>query len=390
MQLHEFQAREILMRYGIPFLPAYVISTPDELKQVLNETGWSPAVLKAQIHAGGRGKSGGVYCAADPSDLLQAARRLLGSSLITPQTGPHGMPVNRLLVSPQITPLHEHYLGVTIDRTQGCELLIASDRGGVDIEQLARESPEQITFLPIPSDHKLRPYHLIRLAHVLGWKGKMAEQGSHCITALVQAFVEWDATLIELNPLVQTSDGDLAALDVKCVLDDNALYRHPESAALCDLTQLTRQEAAAWELGLSYVALEGEIGCMVNGAGLAMATMDLIVQMGGHPANFLDIGGGASQQKIAQGLELILSDRKVKAILINVFGGITSCETLARGILSVKERGILSVPLCVRLVGTEVAQARNLLYGMERSIHLVEELEMAVKWVIAEAAACQS
>jgi succinyl-CoA synthetase beta subunit len=382
MNIHEFQAKRILEKYGVPVPEFAVISSLEELEELLKRTGWQSAVVKVQIHAGGRGKGGGVKIAHSPQAILQSAQDLLGKKIATHQTGPEGLIVHQLMVSPLMNFVHEFYVGMTIDREQAQSVLIASPVGGMDIEQVAIQQPEKVLILPLPSDGTFRPYHLLRIANFMEWKGELARQGMDLIRALVTAFIETDASLLEINPLIETEDGHLYALDAKLVVDDNALYRQPTLNELFDPSQVNANEALARQYDLAYVALDGDIGCMVNGAGLAMATMDLIDHFGGRPANFLDVGGGATKEKVAEGFKIILSDPHVKAILINIFGGIMNCETLAAGIIAAANDFHIHIPLVVRLEGTNVDQGKELLKKSGLNILSVGDLTEAAKEVV--------
>lgn len=385
MNIHEYQAKQILQKYGINIPEFEVISSIDELKKLLRQKGWDSVVLKIQIHAGGRGKAGGVKFAKGETEIVNTANSLLGKKFITPQTGPEGLIAHQLMVSPPIEIAKEFYLGATIDREKGQTILIVSPVGGMDIEKVASEKPEQILVLPLPQEGFFRSYHLIQIAKFIGWKGNLAEQGVNIVNALIKAFIETDASLLEINPLVQTLDDQLYALDVKLTVDDNALYRQPEIKALYDNTQVNPQEARANQSDLAYVALDGDIGCMVNGAGLAMSTMDLIHHFGGQPANFLDVGGGASKEKVAEGFKIILSDPKVKAILVNIFGGIMNCETLASGVIEAAHHLQIRVPLVVRLEGTNVEKGKELLKKSGLNIISANDLTEAAQRVVKEA-----
>lgn len=385
MNIHEFQAKQILKKYGIAVPEFFVISSINELESFLKTKNWNEAVLKVQVHAGGRGKAGGVKFAKTPEAILETAKELLGKKIITPQTGPDGLIANQLMISLPIEIKHEYYLAVTIDREKAQTVLIASPVGGVDIEQVAQEQPEKVLILTLPSDELFRSYHLIRLAHFMGWKGNLSKEGITLVESLVKAFKETDASLLEINPLVATNKETLVALDAKLVVDDNALFRQPSLKVMFDSSQVPQQEALAQKYDLAYVALDGDIGCMVNGAGLAMATMDLIDHFGGKPANFLDVGGGASEEKVAEGFKIILSDPKVKAILVNIFGGITNCKTLAGGIIAAAKNLHVHVPLIVRLEGTNVDEGKQLLRESGLNINSVNDLTEAAQEVVKKA-----
>lgn len=382
MNIHEFQAKRILEKYGIPIPSFVVVSSLQEVEDLLEKTGWQSAVLKVQVHAGGRGKAGGVKFAKSRQEILKGARELLGKKIVTQQTGPEGLIAYQVMVSPPITIAHEYYLGITVNRERAQNVLIASPVGGMDIEQVAHEQPDKVLVLPLPDYGYFRSYHLVELAKFMGWRGAIAQQGIALVNHLVKAFLECDASLVEINPLIKTEEGQLFALDAKVVLDDNALYRHPSLKELFDPSQVNPNEANAQQIDLAYVALNGDIGCMVNGAGLAMATMDLIDHFGGSPANFLDVGGGASKEKVAEGFKIILSDPKVKAILVNIFGGIMNCETLAEGIIAAAKELHIHVPLVVRLEGTNVERGKELLKESGLNIKSVDDLTEAAKQVV--------
>lgn len=382
MNIHEYQAKQILQKYGIPVPEFYVVSSLKEVEELLQKTGWNSAVVKVQVHAGGRGKAGGVKIAKDRQSILQAAKELLGKKIINQQTGPEGMVSHQLLLSPLVPIAHEYYLGMTISRERGQSVLIASPIGGVDIEEVAHKEPEKVLFIPLPDEGAFRSYQLVRIAKFMGWNGETAREGMALISALAKAFTENDASLLEINPLIKTEDGHLTALDAKLVVDENALYRQPTLKAFFDPTQVNPSEARAQEHELAYVALDGDIGCMVNGAGLAMSTMDLIHHFGGKPANFLDVGGGATKEKVAEGFKIILSDPKVKAIFVNIFGGIMNCETIADGIIEAAKETHIHVPLIVRLEGTNVEQGRDLIKKSGLNIVIANDLTEAAKQAV--------
>ncbi len=374
MNTHEYQAKEILKKYGIPIPPFWVAKTLQDVERLKLKEG----VLKIQVHAGGRGKAGGVKFAKTPEELVQVASQLLGMKMVNNQTGPSGVIAHQLLISKPLSIDKEYYLGAIIDREQALPLLIASREGGMEIEEVAAKFPDKILKLPIELDGSVRPFRLNHLCSFMGWTAEMAKQGAALARGLAQAFIDTDASLLEINPLVD-SGGSLFALDAKLSIDDNALFRQPVIAAYYDPTQQSPYEVAAKEFDLAYIALEGNIGCMVNGAGLAMATMDLIQYAGGKPANFLDVGGGATKEKVAEGFKIILQDPKVQAILVNIFGGIMDCAIIAEGIIAaVKERGI-AVPLIVRLEGTNVKEGKRLLRDSGLAIITAEGLQEAAE-----------
>lgn len=382
MNIHEYQAKEILNEFGIPIPEYSVVSSLKDVEDLLNSKGWESAVLKVQVHAGGRGKAGGVKFANSRQAILDAAKELLGKKIISAQTGSEGLIAHQLLISPPIAIAHEYYIGMTTSRDRGQNILLASPIGGMDIEEVAQQQPDKVLILPLPPEGAFRSYHLARVAKFMGWSGQIAKQGSSLIQALTKAFLDIDATLIEINPLIKTPDEELFALDAKISLDENALFRHPDLKALFDPTQVNSNEALAEQLELAYIALKGNIGCMINGAGLAMATMDLIHQFGGEPANFLDVGGSATKEKVAEGFKIILSDDNVKAILINIFGGIMNCETLAEGIVAATKELHIRVPLVVRLEGTNEKQGKKILKESGLNIISANDLTEAAKQVV--------
>ncbi|MBA3722733.1 MAG: ADP-forming succinate--CoA ligase subunit beta [Parachlamydiaceae bacterium] len=382
MNLHEYQAKLIFENFGIPVPQYYVVSTLQEVEYLISSHQLETAVLKVQIHAGGRGKAGGVKIAKNGDEILQYASELLGKKIINNQTGPAGIVARQIMITPPVDIKKEYYLGVVIDRQNARGVLIASQEGGLDIEEVAKNAPGKVLYIPIPLDGQLKKYHLLRLANFMGWFGTLAEKGKLIANALVKVFVEKDATLVEINPLVLTNQEELIAIDAKISIDDNALFRQTEIKSFYDPTQFSPSEARAHENELAYVALEGNIGCMVNGAGLAMATMDIIQYYGGRPANFLDIGGGASQEKITEGFKILLSDQHVKAILINIFGGIMNCGTLAKGLIAAANELNVNVPLIVRMEGTNVEQGRELLKQSKLNFVVTNSLEEAAQKVV--------
>lgn len=386
MNTHEFQAKEILQKYGIRVPPFGVASDLEQTKEILDRLNLSKAVLKVQVHAGGRGKAGGVKLANTRVEAEKYASELLGMKIVNNQTGPQGVIAHQILVTPMIDYEQEYYIGAIIDRPNARSILIASPEGGMEIEEIAAKFPEKIMVMPIPVSGRLRQYQLLEVAKFMGWSGNSLKQGKELIAGLAKAFVDTDASLLEINPLVMTKDGDLFALDAKLSIDDNALYRQPEISRYYDFTQVSPSEARAKEHDLAYIALNGDIGCMVNGAGLAMATMDIIQHHGGSPANFLDVGGGASKEKVAEGFKIILSDPHVKAILVNIFGGIMNCGTLAAGIIEAAHEIKLHVPLVVRMEGTNVEKGKELLAKSGLNIILAKDLTDAAQKIVSEAA----
>lgn len=385
MNIHEFQTKAILARYGIKSPPFIIVSNQDEIEPLLAEMNLNQAVVKIQVHAGGRGKAGGVKLARSRNEIVESGRQLLGMKMVNAQTGPEGVIAHRIMISPLLDYKKEYYVGAVIDRKKAQAMLIASPEGGMDIEDVAHQYPEKILTVPIQLDGRLRGYQLIQLNKFMGWEGSLAEQGKQIFTGLARAFMDADASLMEINPLVETVEGELLALDAKLSVDENALYRQPEIAAFFDPTQLSQNEVLAKKQDLAYVALDGEIGCMVNGAGLAMATMDIIHHYGGKPANFLDVGGGASQEKVAEGFKIILADPKVKAILVNIFGGIMNCATLASGIVAAAGQLQLKVPLIVRMEGTNVETGKKILADSGLNISISKSLEDAAQQAVKAA-----
>lgn len=387
MNIHEYQAKIVLQEYGITVPDFYVVSSVAEAEQVLKDTGLQSAVVKVQIHAGGRGKAGGVKIAKSPQDIIKAVKQLVGMRITNSQTGPDGIVAEKVLISPLIEYKQEYYVGAIIDRHNAQAMLIVSPDGGMEIEEIAEKTPDRIRTFPITNSGDLRNFQLIEIAKFMGWAGTTAEQGKKLLKGLAKAFVKTDAALLEINPLVQTANGDIVALDAKLTIDDNAIYRQPEISAFYDKTQIPPNESRAKEFDLAYIALDGEIGCMVNGAGLAMATMDIIQHYGGMPANFLDVGGGATQEKVAEGFKILLSDPKVKAILVNIFGGIMNCATLATGIIAATTELKVKVPLIVRMEGTNVEQGKKLLKESGLAFIIADTLADAAQKAVAAAKA---
>ncbi len=385
MNIHEFQAKWILKKYGITITDFAVASNIKEVEEAILSLGLNSAVVKIQVHAGGRGRAGGVKLAKDRQEILNYSKQLLGMKMVNNQTGPEGVIAEKILISAITDFSKEYYIGAIIDRDKAQATLIASPEGGMEIEEVARTHPDKILTLPIGLDGKIRQYRLLKLAKFMGWKGETARQGLQLAANLARAFIETDASLLEINPLVETDQGNLIALDAKLSIDENALYRQPEIASFYDPTQISSYEVAAKKFDLAYVALDGEIGCMVNGAGLAMATMDLIYLHGGKPANFLDVGGGASKEKVAEGFKILLSDPHVKAILVNIFGGIMSCATLAAGIIDATKQQGINVPLVVRMEGTNVEEGRKMLADSRLNIIIANDLTEAAKKAVQSA-----
>ena len=361
MNIHEYQAKDLLSRYGVRVPTGKVAFTADGAEQIARDLNCERFAVKAQIHAGGRGKGGGVKLAASPAEVRQIASEMLGMRLITHQTGPEGKIVKKLLVEEASNIEKEMYLGVVIDRAQEKIVLMASLEGGVEIEEVARNQPERILKEYIDPSVGLQPFNCRKIAYFLGLNGKTVNKAVSFIFGLYKAFAENDCALAEMNPLVVTREGEVLALDAKLNFDDNALYRHPEIEKLRDPEEENEAELEAKKWGISYVKLDGNIGCLVNGAGLAMATMDIIKYHGGEPANFLDVGGGASAEQVTQAFKMILSDPNVKAVFVNIFGGIMKCDTIATGIITAAKEVGIAVPLIVRLEGTNVDLGKKML-----------------------------
>lgn len=365
MKLHEYQAKEILQRYNVAVQPGYVARTVEEAieaaRRLQQEQGYELFVVKAQIHAGGRGKGGGVKLAKGIEEVGEKAGAILGMHLVTPQTGPEGQQVRAVLVAGAVDIAKEYYVGVTLDRQRSQNVIMASTEGGVEIEEVAVRAPEKILKVWVDPTVGLRPFQARWLAFGLGFEGKAFKQAVQFIQALYRAYEETDSSLAEINPLVLTQQGDVVAVDAKINLDDNALFRHPNLAELRDIHEEDPLEVEASKYRLNYVRLNGNVGCMVNGAGLAMATMDLIKLAGGEPANFLDVGGGASPETVEAGFRIILKDPNVKVVLVNIFGGIVRCDRVAQGIVEAARKVQINVPLVVRLQGTNAEEARAIL-----------------------------
>ena len=381
MNIHEYQAKEIFRRFGIPVPRGRMAETPLEAKGAALELG-GRCVLKAQIHAGGRGKAGGVKLAESAEEAEKKAGEMLGKKLVTHQTGPQGREVRRLLVEEQLNIDREFYLAMVLDRALSRVSVIASEEGGVEIEEVARRSPEKILKEAIDPVVGLLPFQCRRLAYDLGLAGAQAGALAPILQGLYRAFVELDCSLAEVNPLLQTREGKLVALDGKMNFDNNALFRHPEINALRDLDEEDPREIEASELGLSYIALDGNIGCMVNGAGLAMATMDIIKLYGGEPANFLDVGGGATKDRVTAAFKILLSDRRVQGVLVNIFGGIMRCDVIAQGVVEAAREMRVAVPLVVRLQGTNVDLGEKILSQSGLAIIPAETMAEAAENIV--------
>ena len=361
MKIHEYQAKAILAKFGVPVPRGEVISKKEDARAVAKRLGTPVVVVKAQIHAGGRGKAGGVKLAKSADEAASLADSILGMTLVTPQTGPEGRVVRRLLIEEGLDIKREIYLSILVDRSVGAPVFMASAAGGMEIEEVAKEHPEAILRQTIRPETGFQPYHARKLAYGLGFSPELASVALPFMQSLYRAFIETDASLLEINPCVITGDGRLVALDAKVNFDDNALFRHPEFNDLRDLDEETPLEVEASKFKLNYIKLDGTIACLVNGAGLAMATMDIIKLSGGSPANFLDVGGDASETRVKNAFRILLSDPNVKAVFVNVFGGILRCDVLASGIVNSAKELNIKVPMVVRMEGTNVEKGQEIL-----------------------------
>ncbi len=393
MKIHEYQAKELLRQAKVAVPESIVARTAAEAAAAFKKLGGSIAVVKAQIHAGGRGKGTiksnpeqrGVQLVKSADEAEKVAKNILGHELVTIQTGPAGKTVNQVLVEAGCDIARELYLGIVIDRAEGLPVLMVSSEGGMNIEEVAAKTPELIYKEHFDPDAGLQPYQVRKLCHKLNITGKSVRSADSFMRSMCKLFVELDCSLVEINPLVVTGEGNLIALDAKITFDDNAMFRHPDLAELRDIAEEDPAEVRAGQAGLSYVQLEGNIGCLVNGAGLAMSTMDLIKLHGGQPANFLDVGGGAQVDQVTEAFRILLSDKNVKAVLVNIFGGIMRCTTIANAVLEAYKQVGFNVPLVVRLEGTEVAEGRKILSESDVDIITATDLTDAANKVVAAA-----
>ena len=385
MNLHEYQSKQLFASYGISVPQGIAIQTLDELEPATKTLGGNGWAVKAQVHAGGRGKAGGVKITSSLAEALEAANKMLGQSLVTHQTDAAGMPINTLLIESLTDIANELYLSLLVDRASRRITIMASTEGGMNIEEVAAETPEKILTETIDPIAGFQPYIARNIAFKLGLEGQQIRQFTSLLSSLIKLFKEKDASLMEINPLVVTADGNLMALDAKINFDDNALYRQADIVKLRDKTQEDERESKAAEFELNYIHLDGDIGCMVNGAGLAMATMDLIKLHGGEPANFLDVGGGATAERVAEAFKIILSDPAVKGILVNIFGGIVRCDLIAEGIIQAVNEVNVGVPVVVRLEGTNASEGRELLANSGMNIITAETLADAADKIVEAA-----
>ena len=385
MKIHEYQAKEILRRYGVATPRGQVTEDPAEAGRICREIG-GRCVVKAQIHAGGRGKGGGVKLAKSPEEAQEIAGTILGMQLVTHQTGPEGQLVRKVLIEETADIAQELYVSITLDRAQGKPVIMASAAGGMDIEEVAATEPEKIFRLAFDPHLGLLPFQGRAVANGLGLKGQTAAKAAKLIGGLVKAYIDTDASLAEINPLMVTGGGDVMALDAKMNFDDNALFRHKDVVEMRDLAEENPMEVEASKFNLNYIKLDGNIACMVNGAGLAMATMDIIKLYGGEPANFLDVGGGATQEAVKNAFQLLVSDPNCRAVLINIFGGIARTDRIARGVVgAIEELGNMKLPVVVRLEGTNVEEGRRILREASFKFIVAEQMADAAEKVVAAA-----
>src|ERR1051325_2149400 len=394
MNIHEYQAKELLQRFDVATTPGKVAATLDQAEQIARELGDVEIVVKAQIHAGGRGKGtfkngfkGGVHVRKTADEVREVAEKMLGQILVTHQTGRAGRVVNKVLIAESANIAREIYFAVLLDRATAATVIVASTEGGVEIETVAAKSPEKIIREAIDPLAGLQPFQTRKLAKQLGFESSQLKSASKLFEGLYRTFIAYDCSMVEVNPLVVTSNGGVLALDAKFNFDDNALYRHPDIAALRDIAEEDPREVEASKHGLNYIGLDGNIACLVNGAGLAMATMDIIKFYGGEPANFLDVGGGATEEQVTEAFKILIADKNVKAILVNIFVGIMKCDVIAEGIINAAKTVKLSVPLVVRLEGTNVERGKQLLKESGIELIAADDLADAAQQVVAAAGA---
>jgi succinyl-CoA synthetase beta subunit len=393
MNIHEYQAKELFEKFGVATAPGRVAHTPEEAEAVARGIGGGELVVKAQIHAGGRGKGtfkngfkGGVHLCKTPEEAKEIASQMLGQVLVTHQTGPEGRLVNQVLVARGVEIAKEYYFAILMDRASGAPVVIASTEGGVEIEAVAEKAPEKILREPVHPALGLQPYQARKIAAELGFAGALNKPAAELFLAVFRLFLACDCSMVEINPLVLTPDNQVLALDAKFNFDDNALYRHKDIVAMRDVAEEDPREVEASKFNLNYIGLDGDIACLVNGAGLAMATMDIIKYHGGSPANFLDVGGGATEQQVTEAFKILVGDPKVKAILVNIFGGIMQCDIIANGIINAVKAVNLPVPLVVRLEGTNVEAGKKLIAGSGLPVITANDLTDAAVKVVGAAA----
>lgn len=390
MNLHEYQAKEVLKKFGVDVPRGIVAKTPAEAEAAAKELGTAVTVVKAQVHSGARGKAGGVKLCKTPAEAKEVTNALLGTQLVTHQTGPEGLPVNSVYVEEGSDIKRELYLSITLDRAASRNFIMASTEGGMDIETVAEETPEKIFTEEVNPSVGLWPYQARKIAFALGLEGKQVNAFAKLLLNLYKCYEQSDAGMLEINPLVVTGDDQIKVLDCKFNVDSNALYRQKELAEMDDESQQDAKEVAAAKHDLNYIALDGEIGCMVNGAGLAMATMDIIKHYGGTPANFLDVGGGATEERVTEAFKIILSDSNVKGILVNIFGGIMKCDVIANGVVAAAREVNLEVPLVVRLEGTNVEKGKEIMANSGLPIVSADNLDDAAQKIVAEVKKAQA
>ena len=383
MNLHEYQAKQVLKRFGLPILSGHVCYTPGEAEAAADQLGGGICVVKAQVHAGGRGKAGGVKLAKSSAEAREAAAKILGMKLVTPQTGAAGKIVHKVYVEAGCAIAKEYYLSMLVDRAKRCVSIIASTEGGMEIEEVAHKSPEKILNVRIDPKVGLQGYQAAKLAIDLGVPLEARKYFAQVVKGLYTAFVECDLALLEINPLVLTKENTFVLLDAKCALEDNAAFRQKDIHDMMDYDEQDPRDLRAQKYGLNYVGLDGNIGCLVNGAGLAMATMDIIKAFGGEPANFLDVGGGATKENVTEAFRILLSDTNVKGILVNIFGGIMKCDVIATGIIEAAKEVGLKVPLVVRLQGTNVDLGRKMLAESGLAITPADTMDDAAKKIVS-------
>ena len=390
MNIHEHQAKELLQKFDVATTRGKVAATTDEAEQIARQLGDVEIVVKAQVHAGGRGKGtfkngfkGGVHVRKTPEEVREVAANMLGEVLVTHQTGPAGRVVNKVLVAESADISREIYFAILLDRGTAAPLIVASTEGGVEIEAVAAKSPEKIIREPVDPLAGLQPFQARKIARQLGFESARLKNAAKLFEGLYRTFIAFDCSMVEVNPLVVTNNGEVLALDAKFNFDDNALYRHPEIAAMRDIAEEDPREVEASKHGLNYIGLDGNIACLVNGAGLAMATMDIIKFYGGEPANFLDVGGSATEEQVTEAFKILISDKHVKAILVNIFGGIMKCDVIAQGIINAAKTLKLIVPLVVRLEGTNVERGKQLLKHSGLALIAADDLADAAKKAVA-------
>ena len=382
MKIHEYQAKEIFRRFGVPTPRGEMVTTPNQARAAAERLGTKIVVVKAQIHAGGRGKAGGVKLAKSPAEAAGLAKAMLGMKLVTPQTGPGGRIVQRLLIEEGLDIKRELYLSILVDRVVAAPVIMASTAGGMEIEEVAHTNPELILRETIFPATGLQPYHARKLAFGLGLSGDAAAAAGPFLQGLYRAFIETDASLAEINPLIVTGDGKLVALDAKMTFDDNALYRHKDIVKLRDLNEEDPLEIEASNFNLNYIKLDGSVGCMVNGAGLAMGTMDIIKLSGGSPANFLDVGGGASAEQVKNAFKILVSDKNVKGVFINIFGGILRCDVLASGVVAAAKELQLKIPVVIRMEGTNVEKGQEILRESGLGLTIAQDMKDGAEKIV--------